>query len=50
LTGRKSLSGSLIGELKKTLKMLDFCGAHNLNAAVEAFPCQTTNQTYEHLV
>jgi len=50
LFGRKSLSGSLIGGIKETQEMLDFCGAHNITADVEIIPIQKINEAYERLV
>jgi uncharacterized zinc-type alcohol dehydrogenase-like protein len=50
LFGRKSLSGSLIGGIKETQEMLDFCGEHNITSDVEVIPIQKVNQAYERLV
>jgi alcohol dehydrogenase (NADP+) len=50
LFGRKSLSGSLIGGIKETQEMLDFCGAHTITADVEVIPIQKVNEAYERLV
>jgi uncharacterized zinc-type alcohol dehydrogenase-like protein len=50
LFGRRSLSGSLIGGLKETQEMLDFCGTHNITADVEVIPIQKVNEAYERLV
>jgi len=50
LFGRKSLSGSLIGGIKETQEMLDFCGKHNITADVEVIPIQKVNEAYERLV
>ena len=50
LFGRKSLSGSLIGGIRETQEMLDFCGKHNIIADVEIIPIQQINQAYERLV
>jgi len=49
LFGRKRLSGSLIGGIKETQEMLDFCGAHNITADVEVIPIQQVNEAYERL-
>ena len=49
LFGRKSLSGSLIGGIKETQEMLDFCGQHNITADVEVIPIQQVNEAYERL-
>lgn len=50
LFGRRSLSGSLIGGLKETQEMLDFCGQHNITADVEVIPIQKVNEAYDRLV
>ncbi len=50
LFGRRSLSGSLIGGIKETQEMLDFCGKHNITADVEVIPIQKVNEAYERLV
>jgi len=49
LFGRKSLSGSLIGGIKETQEMLDFCGEHDITADVEVIPIQRINEAYERL-
>ena len=48
--GRKSVSGSLIGGIKETQEMLDFCGEHNITSDVEIIPIQKVNEAYERLV
>ena len=50
LFGRKSLSGSLIGGIKETQEMLDFCGEHNITSDVEVIPIQKINEAYQRLV
>jgi len=50
LFGRRSLSGSLIGGIRETQEMLDFCGAHNITADVEVIPIQRVNEAYERLL
>ena len=50
LFGRRSLSGSLIGGIRETQEMLDFCGAHNITADVEIIPIQKVNEAYERLL
>jgi len=50
LLGRRSLSGSIIGGLKETQEMLDFCGEHDITADVEVIPIQKVNEAYERLV
>ena len=50
LFGRKSLSGSLIGGIRETQEMLDFCGEHNITSDVEIIPIQQVNEAYERLL
>ena len=50
LTGRRSLSGSVIGGIAETQEMLDFCGDHNITADIEVIPIQKVNEAYERLV
>ena len=50
LFGRKSISGSLIGGIKETQEMLDFCGEHNITSDVEVIPIQQVNEAYERLL
>lgn len=48
--GRRSLSGSLIGGIKETQEMLDFCGKHHVTADIELIPIQNINEAYDRLV
>jgi alcohol dehydrogenase (NADP+) len=48
--GRRSLSGSLIGGIKETQEMLDFCGKHNITSDIELIQIQDVNQAYDRLV
>ncbi|KAB2673550.1 MAG: NAD(P)-dependent alcohol dehydrogenase [Verrucomicrobia bacterium] len=48
--GRRNFSGSLIGGLKETQEMLDFCGAHNITSDIELIPIQKVNEAYDRLV
>lgn len=48
--GRRSLSGSLIGGIKETQEMLDFCGEHSITADIELIPIQKINEAYDRLV
>jgi alcohol dehydrogenase (NADP+) len=47
---RRSFSGSLIGGIKETQEMLDFCGEHNIASDVEFIPIQKVNEAYDRLV
>ena len=48
--GNKSFSGSLIGGLRQTQEMLDFCGAHGITSDVEVIPVQKINEAYERML
>ncbi|WP_242394790.1 NAD(P)-dependent alcohol dehydrogenase [Anaeromyxobacter oryzisoli] len=48
--GNKSLSGSLIGGIRETQEMLDFCGEHGITADVEVIPMQKVDEAYERLL
>jgi alcohol dehydrogenase (NADP+) len=48
--GRKSFTGSLIGGIKETQEMLDFCGEHNITSDIELIPIQKVNEAYERLI
>jgi uncharacterized zinc-type alcohol dehydrogenase-like protein len=47
---RRQLAGSLIGGLRETQEMLDFCGEHGITADVEVIPVQKVNEAYDRLV
>ena len=48
--GRKSIAGSLIGGIKETQEMLDFCAEKGLTADVETIPVQKVNEAYERML
>lgn len=48
--GRRSLAGSLIGGIKETQEMLDFCGKHNITSDIELIPAQKINEAYERVI
>ena len=50
IMGRRSLSGSAIGGIAETQKMLDFCGKHNITSDVEVISIQKVNEAYERLL
>lgn len=50
LMGRKSLAGSLIGGIKETQEMLDFCGEKNIVSDVEVIPMPKINEAYERML
>lgn len=50
VSGRRSLSGSMIGGTKETQEMLDFCGKHNITSDIELIPIQQVNEAYERVL
>ena len=47
---RRSLAGSLIGGIKETQEMLDFCAEHNITSDVEVIPMDKINEAYERMM
>ena len=47
---RRNFTGSLIGGLKETQEMMDFCGQQNITAEIELIPIQKINEAYDRLV
>ena len=47
---RHSLAGSLIGGIKETQEMLDYCAEHAITSDVEIIPIQQINQAYERML
>ncbi len=48
--GRRSIAGSLIGGIRETQEMLDFCAEHGIVADIEMIPAQAINEAYERMV
>ncbi len=48
--GRKSLAGSLIGGIKETQEMLDYCAEHNIVCDVEMIDISAINEAYERML
>ncbi|MFT4176706.1 MAG: NAD(P)-dependent alcohol dehydrogenase [Luteolibacter sp.] len=48
--GRKILTGSLIGGIRETQEMLDFCGEHNITADIEMIAIQDIEKAYDRLL
>lgn len=47
---RRKLAGSLIGGIKETQEMLDFCAEHNITSDIELIPIQKINDAYERML
>lgn len=48
--GRRRLAGSLIGGIKETQEMLDFCGQHGITSDVEMISMDQINDAYERMI
>jgi uncharacterized zinc-type alcohol dehydrogenase-like protein len=47
---RRRLAGSMIGGIRETQEMLDFCGKHKIVSDVEVIPIQKINEAYDRTV
>jgi uncharacterized zinc-type alcohol dehydrogenase-like protein len=47
---RRSLNGSLIGGIRETQEMLDFCAARGIVCDIELIPIQQINAAYERML
>lgn len=47
---RKTLSGSMIGGIRETQEMLDYCAAKNITSDVEVIPIQQLETAYERTI
>lgn len=50
ITGRRSLTGSLIGGIRETQEMLDFCAEHQLGSEIEVIAADQINEAYERVL
>ncbi|RXG23429.1 NAD(P)-dependent alcohol dehydrogenase [Leeuwenhoekiella aequorea] len=50
IMGRKRIAGSLIGGIKETQEMLDFCGDNNIVSDIEMIDMNTINDAYERVI
>ncbi len=48
--GRRSLAGSMIGGIRETQEMLDFCGEKNITCDIELIPIQRVNEAWDRVV
>lgn len=49
ILGRKSVAGSLIGGIKETQEMLDFCAEHNIVSDIEMINIDEINTAFERV-
>ena len=47
---RRSLAGSMIGGIKETQEMLDYCAEHNITSDVEVINIKDINSSYERMI
>jgi len=47
--GRRSVAGSIIGGIRETQEMLDFCGKHGIHADIETIWMQDINDAYKRM-
>lgn len=50
IMGRRSIAGSMIGGIKETQELLDFCGEHNIVSDVEMIDMQNINEAFDRMV
>lgn len=50
VSGRRRLAGSMIGGIRETQEMLDFCAAHDVAADVEVIGIADINTAYERML
>jgi alcohol dehydrogenase (NADP+) len=50
IMSRRSIAGSLIGGIKETQEMLDYCGQHNIVSEVEVISASEVNNAYERML
>ena len=50
LFGRKKVAGSLIGGIKETQEMLDFCAKNNIFSDIEVVQIKDINKVFDRVV
>jgi uncharacterized zinc-type alcohol dehydrogenase-like protein len=50
ITNRRSIIGSMIGGMKETQEMLDYCAGNNIVSEVELINMQQINEAYERMI
>ena len=50
ILARRSIAGSVIGGIRETQEMLDFCAKHQVTSDVEVIPVQKVNEAFERIL
>ena len=50
ILNRRRIAGSVIGGIRETQAMLDFCATHRIESDVEVIPIQQVNEAYERVL
>ena len=50
ISNRRSIIGSMIGGMKETQEMLDYCAEHNIVSDIELINMQNINEAYERML
>ncbi len=50
IMGRKRMAGSLVGGIKETQEILDFCGKHTIVSDIELIDMKDINKAYKRVV
>ncbi len=50
ISGRKSFAGSMIGGIKETQEMLDFCAEHGIATEIEVIGAEQINEAYARVL
>jgi len=50
ISKRRTIAGSMIGGMKETQEMLDYCAQHNIVSDVEVIAIKDINTAYERMI
>lgn len=50
ITGRRSFAGSMIGGIRETQEMLNFCAEHGIGSEIEVIGAEQINDAYERVL
>jgi uncharacterized zinc-type alcohol dehydrogenase-like protein len=50
ISKRRIITGSLIGGIRETQEMLDYCSEHNITSDIELIPIQNMTEAYERTI